>query len=93
MISKREISARRLVPLLAGLTDEEFDLMRVAEENIDSYIEASNGNMHILPICQIYDHMKDQNSESSRRIILALLCKYEVAGWKIWIKDDALILE
>lgn len=93
MISKREISARRLVPLLEGLTDEEFELLRLAEESIDSYIEQSHGSMYILPKCRIYDHLSGQDSESSRRVILALLCKYEVAGWKIGIKDDALILE
>lgn len=93
MISKREVSARRLVPLLDGLTNEEFDLLRLAEERIDSYIEMSNGSMHILPKCRVYDLLSGQDSESSRRIILALLTKYEVAGWKIGIKDDALILE
>ncbi len=93
MISKREVSARRLVPLLAGLTNAEFDLLRLAEENIDACIEMSQGNMHILPISRVYDHLTGKDSESSRRIILALLTKYEVAGWKIGIKDDALILE
>jgi hypothetical protein len=93
MISKREVSVRRLIPLLNGLTDEEFDLLRQAEESIDSYIELSNGNMHILPIRRVYDHLTGKDSESSRKIILALLTKYEAAGWKIGIKDDALILE
>jgi hypothetical protein len=93
MISKREVSARRLVPLLNGLTDEEFELMRLAEESIDSYIEMSHGNMHIIPKCRVYDHLTGKDSEVSRKIILALLTKYEVAGWKIGIKDDALILE
>lgn len=93
MISKKEINARRLVPLLEGLTNEEFDLLRVAEESIDLYIEQSHGSMYIMPKCLVYDHLSGQDSESSRKIILALLTKYEVAGWKIGIKDDALILE
>jgi hypothetical protein len=94
MISKLEVCSRRLVKLIDGLDNEEFALLRAAEETIDEYIENGQGNMHILPICKVFDSFgKDIDSEISRKIILALLCKYEVAGWKIGIKDDALILE
>lgn len=94
MISKKEVCAKRLGLLMTEVTDAEFLALSSAETLIDCTIkETLTHKAHGIPLAKIIACFGCDCEAVSRRLLQALLCKYETMGWEINLNDDYLILE
>lgn len=94
MISKKEITARRLAYFLEGLKDEEFIALQGAEVLIDAVInETTYRKSHGIPVQRLSSCFAGKDHERNRELLQILFCKYENAGWSISLNDELLILE